>query len=91
MPFVVEGGFGVYTGNSPKRIAEKVGVIPDCGTRTEGFIFIAPTFCMPLQVTALVSDDAALQRMSSRAKHLSRPDATRAIAADIAAVLLSNK
>lgn len=25
MPYVVNGGFGVYTGNSPRKIADKVG------------------------------------------------------------------
>jgi hypothetical protein len=24
VPYVVDGGFGVYTGNSPRRIADKV-------------------------------------------------------------------
>lgn len=65
MPYVVKGGFGVYTGNNPRRIADKVG--------------------------QLLSDPFALRCMSSKARALSRPDATRTIAADIAGVLLSNK
>lgn len=63
MPYVVNGGFGVYSGNNPRRIADKVG--------------------------ELLSDPATLKEMSSRARALSRPDATRAIAADIASVLLT--
>jgi UDP-N-acetylglucosamine:LPS N-acetylglucosamine transferase len=59
---VTEGGFGVYTGNSPQRIAA--------------------------QVCELVRDDVKLRRMSERARKLSRPEATREIAADIASVLL---
>jgi hypothetical protein len=28
VPYVVDGGFGVYTGNSPRRIADKVSDNP---------------------------------------------------------------
>jgi hypothetical protein len=30
VPYVVDGGFGVYTGNSPRRIADKVSDNPLC-------------------------------------------------------------
>jgi UDP-N-acetylglucosamine:LPS N-acetylglucosamine transferase len=46
---------------------------------------------MMSQVSELLSDEATLQRMSARARQLSRPEATRAIAADIASVLLNPK
>lgn len=65
MPYVVDGGFGVYTGNSPRRIADTVG--------------------------RLLSNEAVLRKMSQRARQLSRPEATKSIAADIAGVLLNNK
>ena len=65
MPYVVNGGFGVYTGNNPCRIAAKV--------------------------SELLSAPATLREMSRRARAQSRPDATRAIAADIAGVLLNSK
>ena len=60
--YVVDGGFGVYTGNNPKAIAMKVA--------------------------ELVSDPTRLKDMSIKARRLSHPDATKAIAADIAGVLL---
>ena len=61
----MKGGFGVYTGNNPRKIAAKV--------------------------SELISNNKILERMSQRAKQLSRPEATKAIASDIASVLLSNK
>eukprot|EP00600_Ochromonadales_sp_CCMP1393_P015312 CAMPEP_0175033728 /NCGR_PEP_ID=MMETSP0005-20121125/22187_1 /TAXON_ID=420556 /ORGANISM="Ochromonas sp., Strain CCMP1393" /LENGTH=415 /DNA_ID=CAMNT_0016294431 /DNA_START=505 /DNA_END=1753 /DNA_ORIENTATION=+ len=62
VPFVVKGGFGVYTGNNPKKIASTV--------------------------SDLVSNDTRLREMSEHAKILSHPEATKAIATDIAGVLL---
>ena len=61
----MKGGFGVYAGKIPSRIANKV--------------------------SELVSDESLLCRMSKRARKLSTPEATRAIAAEIAFVLLNGK
>lgn len=65
VPFVVQGGFGVYTGNSPRRIADQVG--------------------------ALLVDEPRLRGMSQRARQLSRPEATKSIASDIAKTMLNDK
>lgn len=62
MPYVVNGGFGVYTGNSPKKIANTV--------------------------SNLFSNDTVLKEMSTKAKLMSHPEATKVIANDIAEVLL---
>lgn len=62
MPFVVNGGFGVYTGNRPHKIAETVA--------------------------GLLSDDQRLLEMSTRAKLLSHPEATMAIAKQIGDAVL---
>lgn len=65
VPYVVDGGFGLYAKNNPKKIAKTV--------------------------YELFEDDSLLQSMSARAKSLSRPDATRAIAKDIGSVALRTK
>lgn len=62
MPFVVKGGFGVYPGQRPARIAQTVA--------------------------QLVQDDERLQAMSRRARQAARPEATVAIARDIAECML---
>ena len=57
VPFVVDGGFGVYCGNKPKKIAN--------------------------EVSSLFNDEARLEAMSTLARKLSKPEATRLIAKDI--------
>lgn len=61
VPYVTEGGFGVYT-PSPRRIADTVA--------------------------DLLGDAVQLRAMGDRARLLSRPQATREIAMDMASVLL---
>jgi 1,2-diacylglycerol 3-beta-galactosyltransferase len=57
VPFVVDGGFGVYCGNKPKKIAN--------------------------EVSNLFNDEVRLEKMSTLARKLSKPEATRLIAKDI--------
>jgi UDP-N-acetylglucosamine:LPS N-acetylglucosamine transferase len=65
VPYVVNGGFGVFTGCRPKRIAETVlNLFAD-------------------------STGSKLKKMSDNARAQSRPEATRAIAKDIATMTLS--
>lgn len=64
VPFVTQGGFGVYTGMRPKKIAEAVSLF--------------------------FKNDQLLSEMSSRALKAAKPDATIAIARDIANIALSS-
>jgi UDP-N-acetylglucosamine:LPS N-acetylglucosamine transferase len=59
---VVDGGFGVYANNRPRKIAE--------------------------DVSTMFQDEAKLKQMSSIAKAISRPGATKLIAKDIAEIAL---
>lgn len=59
----MKGGFGVYTGNRPQKIAQTV--------------------------TQLFQDSQRLQNMSQRARELAKPEATIAIARDIAECMLN--
>jgi 1,2-diacylglycerol 3-beta-galactosyltransferase len=60
VPFVVNGGFGLFSGEEPSRIAETV--------------------------FTLLNDAPRLAAMSKRAKELSLPGATLAIARDLAKI-----
>jgi UDP-N-acetylglucosamine:LPS N-acetylglucosamine transferase len=65
VPYVIEGGFGVYAKNNPRKIASTV--------------------------FSLFEDDGLMKSMSSNAKVLSRPEATREIAKDVGALALRSK
>jgi 1,2-diacylglycerol 3-beta-galactosyltransferase len=65
VPYVTEGGFGVYTGNNPKKIAD--------------------------QVYKLFQNDVLLNEMSTKARSLSRKDATKLIAKDIGEMCLNSR